>query len=91
MLGMRSFRASAAEVAFCELATVNHPNAILLNPTPELVCVAEHEHGVAVTLRSVKGTSSNLANVGNKLFASMGLKVVLDYRHRTMTFFGDCR
>ncbi|HEY4763076.1 MAG TPA: retropepsin-like aspartic protease [Candidatus Sulfotelmatobacter sp.] len=47
--------------------------------------------GIAVTLRNVKGSSSNLANVGNKLFASMSLKMMLDYRHRTMTFFGDCR
>jgi hypothetical protein len=45
----------------------------------------------AVTLRNVKGSSSNLANVGNKLFASMDLKMMLDYRHRTMTFFGGCR
>lgn len=47
--------------------------------------------GAAVTLRNVKGPSSNLANVGNKFFASMGLKMMLDYRHRTMTFFGDSR
>ena len=47
--------------------------------------------GTAVTLRNVKGSPSNLANVGNKLFASMNLKMMLDYRHRTMTFFGDCR
>jgi hypothetical protein len=47
--------------------------------------------GAAVTLRNVKGSPSALANVGNKLFASMGLKMMLDYRHRTMTFFGDCR
>ena len=47
--------------------------------------------GAAVTLRHVKGPSSNLANVGNKFFASLGLKMMLDYRHRTMTFFGDCR
>ena len=47
--------------------------------------------GAAVTLRNVKGSSSNLANVGNKLFASMDLKMMLDYRHRTMTFFGGCR
>lgn len=46
---------------------------------------------IAVTLRDVKGSSSNLANVGNKLLASMSLKMMLDYRHRTMTFFGDCR
>lgn len=47
--------------------------------------------GAAVTLRNVKGSSSNLANVGNRFFASMGLKMMLDYRHRTMSFFGDCR
>jgi hypothetical protein len=47
--------------------------------------------GAAVSLRNVKGDSSNLANIGNKLFAAMGLKMMLDYRHRTMTFFGDCR
>jgi hypothetical protein len=47
--------------------------------------------GAGVTLRSVKGSPSNLANVGNKFFASMDLKMMLDYRHRTMTFFGDCR
>jgi len=47
--------------------------------------------GIAVTLRNVKGSSSNMANVGNKLLASMSLKMMLDYRHRTMTFFGNCR
>lgn len=47
--------------------------------------------GDAVSLRNVQGSSSNLANVGNKLFAAMGLKMMLDYRHRTMAFLGDCR
>ncbi len=47
--------------------------------------------GTPVSVRNVKGSSSSLANVGNKFFASMGLKVMLDYRHRAMTFFGDCR
>jgi len=47
--------------------------------------------GTDVTVRDVNGSSTNLANVGNQLFASMGLKMMLDYRHRTMTFFGDCR
>jgi hypothetical protein len=46
--------------------------------------------GAPVTLRDGKGSSSNLANVGNKFLVSMGLKMMLDYRHRTMTFFGDC-
>lgn len=46
--------------------------------------------GAAITLRDVKGSSSNLANLGNRLFASMGLKMMLDYRHRTIAFFGDC-
>jgi hypothetical protein len=47
--------------------------------------------GAAVTLRDGTGSPSNLANVGNKFFASMSLKMMLDYRHRRMTFFGDCR
>jgi hypothetical protein len=47
--------------------------------------------GAAVSLRNVKGSPSNLANLGNTFFASMGLKMMLDYRDRTMTFFGDCR
>lgn len=47
--------------------------------------------GTAVALRNVTGSKSNLANVGNKFFAAMSLKMMLDYRHRTMTFFGDCR
>jgi hypothetical protein len=46
--------------------------------------------GTTVTLRNVKGSTSNLANVGNKFFVSMGLKMILDYRHQTMTFLGDC-
>lgn len=32
-----------------------------------------------------------IANVGNALFAAMKIKMLLDYRGRTMTFYGDCR
>ncbi|WP_404711272.1 hypothetical protein [Sphingomonas sp. MMS24-J13] len=31
-----------------------------------------------------------IANVGNALFAAMKIKMLLDYRGRTMTFYGDC-
>ncbi|MBV8205670.1 MAG: aspartyl protease family protein [Acidobacteria bacterium] len=47
--------------------------------------------GTAISLSNVKGAPSNMANVGNKLFAAMSLKMMLDYRQRKMTFFGDCR
>lgn len=47
--------------------------------------------GAAVSLRNGKGFPSNLAGLGNTFFASMGLKMMLDYRGRPMTFFGDCR
>lgn len=47
--------------------------------------------GSVVTLRNVRGSSSDLANVGNKFLASLGLKMMLDYRHRRMSFFSDCR
>jgi len=46
--------------------------------------------GGNATLRDVK-TPGVLANVGNKLFAALKLKMLLDYRGKTMTFFGDCR
>jgi len=48
--------------------------------------------GEIVTLRAVQGSSdTRLANIGNKLFAAMKLKMLLDYRTRQMTFYGDCR
>ena len=47
--------------------------------------------GQAVSLRSTQGSAdTRLANIGNKLFAAMGLKMLLDYRARLMTFYGDC-
>jgi hypothetical protein len=48
--------------------------------------------GEIVTLRTTKGSiDTRVANVGNKLFAEMKLKMLLDYRNRQVTFFGDCR
>ncbi len=48
--------------------------------------------GQIVTLRSTPGSvETRLANIGNPLFAAMTLKILLDYRSRLMTFYGDCR
>jgi len=48
--------------------------------------------GEVVTLRKVAGSpDTRLANIGNKIFAAMKLKMLLDYRARLMTFYGDCR
>ena len=48
--------------------------------------------GQAVTLRAAKDAhDERVANIGNKLFAAMKLKLLLDYRARQMTFYGDCR
>jgi hypothetical protein len=48
--------------------------------------------GQVVTLRDTKeATDDRVANIGNKLFAAMKLKMLLDYRDRVMTFYGDCR
>ena len=48
--------------------------------------------GQIVNVRGDKGSAdTRLANVGNKLFAAMKLKMLLDYRARLMTFYGDCR
>jgi hypothetical protein len=42
---------------------------------------------------SLRGTTPDgrAANVGNKLFAAMKLKLLLDYQSKRITFYGDCR
>lgn len=42
---------------------------------------------------SVRGAPADgrVANLGNKLFAAMKLKMLLDYRSHLMTFYGECR
>jgi len=48
--------------------------------------------GETVSLRDIRGSSdTRLANVGNTIFAAMKLTMLLDYRSRVMTFYGDCR
>lgn len=47
--------------------------------------------GQAMTLRHVEGSAdASVANLGNKLFAQLGLKMLLDYRDRKVAFFGGC-
>lgn len=47
--------------------------------------------GQTVTLHGEAAASDmRLANVGNKLFAEMKLKMLLDYPAKTITAFGDC-
>ena len=48
--------------------------------------------GEVVTVRNVAGSpDTRLANIGNKIFAAMKLKMLLDYRARLITFYGQCR
>ena len=47
--------------------------------------------GQAVTVRDEVGSATTrIANVGNPTYAALKLKVLLDYRARRMTFYGDC-
>jgi hypothetical protein len=46
--------------------------------------------GQTVTLRG-STPDGRAANAGNKLFAALKLKLLLDYQHHVMTFYGDCR
>jgi hypothetical protein len=46
--------------------------------------------GQPVTLRKTPGSDTRAANIGNRLFAAMGLKMLLDYKNRVVTFYGDC-
>jgi len=48
--------------------------------------------GQLVTLRPMQDAgNSRAANIGNKLFAAMKLKLLLDYKSRAVTFYGACR
>ncbi len=48
--------------------------------------------GQLVTASATAGSAdTRLANIGNRLFAALKLKMLLDYRARQMTFYGDCR
>ena len=47
--------------------------------------------GQPVELRDIHiSRDASTANLGNKLFAQLGLKVLFDYRHRKLIVFGDC-
>ncbi|HEY2070481.1 MAG TPA: retropepsin-like aspartic protease [Rhizomicrobium sp.] len=46
--------------------------------------------GQIVPLRGAS-PDTRAANIGNKLFAAMNLKMLLDYRSKLMTFYGDYR
>jgi len=48
--------------------------------------------GQTVSLRKPEGSmETRVANIGNALFSAMKLKILLDYKARVMTFYGDCR
>lgn len=47
--------------------------------------------GQAVALSKAPGAAIRVANIGNRYFAAMGLKMLLDYKNRMMTFYGNCR
>jgi len=46
--------------------------------------------GASVTLNTSAGPGGVAANAGNKMFAALKLKMLLDYKARRMAFFGDC-
>jgi hypothetical protein len=47
--------------------------------------------GQSVTVRAADGTmDTRMANIGNPVFAAMKLKVLLNYRAKLITFYGDC-
>jgi hypothetical protein len=46
--------------------------------------------GQVVSLRNALGVDERVANIGNKLFAAMKLKMLLDYRAKVMTFYSRC-
>ena len=48
--------------------------------------------GQVVTLRKDEGSADTyIANIGNKLYSALTPKILLDYQHHVVTFYGDCR
>jgi hypothetical protein len=48
--------------------------------------------GQTITLFPQKGSpETRVANIGNKFFAAATPKMLLNYRDRTLSFYGDCR
>jgi hypothetical protein len=47
--------------------------------------------GQQVFVREQQGSPGRVANVGNALLAELKIKLLLNYRGRLMTFYGDCR
>jgi len=47
--------------------------------------------GQAVSQSKMATDAGWVANVGNRVFAEMGLKLLLDYRDNVITFYGECR
>ncbi|MBV9046437.1 MAG: retropepsin-like domain-containing protein [Alphaproteobacteria bacterium] len=47
--------------------------------------------GQVVSVRPANGTmATRMANIGNPIFAALKLKVLLNYRAKLITFYGDC-
>jgi hypothetical protein len=46
--------------------------------------------GQQVFVREKQGTPGRVANVGNSFLAELRIKMLLDYRKRLVTFYGDC-
>jgi len=45
-----------------------------------------------MTLHPEKGSrATRVANIGNRFFAAVTPVVLLDYKHRAISFYGDCR
>ncbi len=48
--------------------------------------------GQTVTLRDDEGSADTyIANIGNRLYSALTPKILLDYQHHVVTFYGDCR
>ena len=44
-----------------------------------------------MTIAKIPGSAdTRFANIGNKLFAAMRLKMLLDYKAKKITFYGAC-
>lgn len=89
--GVRAALVEKGEIAFAGARGTGKTKTYVLN-APVGFGPFTLPAGQAVTLRDAQqSTDARVANMGNKLFAAMKLKMLLNYRDRVMTFYGDCR
>ena len=89
--GLRAALLEKGETGYAGARGKGNAKTYVLNETVGFGPFSLPAGQVVALYPSPGSTDTRLANIGNRLFASMKLKMLFDYRSRLMTFYGDCR